>query len=88
MTWIEEGYRLLWTSVVPEQKEMRNAPSAMEHNAFVSCAVAEMLTASAVTLLPLKEKTMVVSPLGTVPKPHTKKYRLTVNLSKGSSSSM
>jgi hypothetical protein len=52
----------------------------MEHNSFVSGAVAEMLSAGAVTLLPLGQKPMVVSPLGVVPKPHTTKYRLTVNL--------
>ena len=80
MTWIEEGYILLWTAVAPEQKEMSNAPSAMEHNAFMSSAVADMLSAGAVTMLPLGQKPTVVSPLGVVPKPHTNKYRLTVDL--------
>jgi len=48
MTWIEEGYRLLMTTVVPERKEMCNTPSAIEHSAFVPGAVAEMLSANAV----------------------------------------
>ncbi len=52
MTWIEEGYRLLWKMVAPERKNVSNAPSAMEHTAFVSDAVAEMLCAGALTLLP------------------------------------
>jgi len=80
MTWIEEGYKLLWTVVAPERKEMPNAPSALEYSAFLPGAVAEMLSAGAVTLLQLGQKPTVVSPLGVVPKPHTSKYRLTVNL--------
>ena len=59
---------------------MSNAPSALEHHEFVSSAVAEMLTAHAVTLLPPGEKPMVVSPLGVVPKRGTAKFRLTVNM--------
>jgi len=39
-----------------------------------------MLSAGAVTLLPPGQKPTVVSPLGVVPKPHTSKFRLTVNL--------
>ena len=71
---------MLRTMITFERKEMPNAPSAMEHSGFVSGAVAEMLSAGAVTLLPLYKKPAVVSPLGVVPKPHTNKYRLTVNL--------
>jgi len=71
---------VLWTPVAPERKAMLNAPSALEHNTFLSRAVAEMLSAGALTLLPLGQKPTMVSPLGVVPKPHTSKYRLTVNL--------
>ncbi len=60
--------------------EFTNAPSAMEHNEFVSCAVAEMLAADVVTLLPPGEKPFLVSPLGVVPKRGTDKFRLTVNM--------
>jgi hypothetical protein len=67
MTWIEEVHRLLWTMVALKRKELSNDPSAMEHNAFASCAVAEMLSAGAVTLIPRGLKPMVVSPLGVVP---------------------
>ena len=47
----------------------------------MSCAVAEMLSAGAGTMLPLGQKPTEISPLGVVPKPHTNKYRLMVNLS-------
>ncbi len=81
MTWIEDGYLLLWTVVAPERKELSNAPSAMEHNAFMTTAVAEMLSAGVVTLLLRGQKPMaVMSPLGLVLEPHTNKYRPTVNL--------
>ena len=80
MDWIENGYRLLWTEVAPPVKELANAPSADEHRDFVSSAVAEMLAANAVTLLPPGEKPRVVSPLGVVPKHGTDKFRLTVNM--------
>jgi hypothetical protein len=51
MSWIEEGYRLLWTVSPPARREFANAPSALEHSDFVSGAVEEMLAADAVTLL-------------------------------------
>ena len=43
MQWIEHGYRLLWTVEALQSREMRNAPSALEHREFVSNAVAEMV---------------------------------------------
>ncbi len=67
MDWIENGYRLLWTESAPKIKELANAPSVNEHRDFVSSAVAEILAANAVTLLPPGEKPTVVSPLGVVP---------------------
>ncbi len=72
MNWIEEGYRLLWTVSPP--------PSALEHHEFGSGAVAEILAADVVTMLPPREKPWVVSPLGVVPKAKTGKFRLTVNM--------
>ena len=32
MQWIEYGYRLLWTYEAPQQRELRNAPSALKHH--------------------------------------------------------
>jgi hypothetical protein len=66
--------------VAPDRKELPNAPYAMKHSVFVSGTVAEMLSVGAVTLLPRGQKPLVVSPLGVVSKPHTNKYRLSVNL--------
>ena len=80
MNWIVEGYRLLWTVSPPPRREFANAPSTLEHREFVSGAVAGMLAADAVTLLPPGEKPWVVSPLGVVPKAKTGKFRLTVNM--------
>jgi hypothetical protein len=80
MNWTEEGYRLLWTVSPPPTRELANAPSALEYREFVSDAVAEMLAAYAVTLLPPGEKPWVVSPLGVVPKAKIGKFRLTVNM--------
>ena len=59
---------------------MTNALSVLEHREFVSGAVAEMLAADCVTLLPLGEKPWVVSPLGVVHKARTEKFRLTANM--------
>jgi hypothetical protein len=80
MNWIEEGYRLLWTVSPPPRREFANAPSALEHREIVSGAVAEMLAADDVTLLPPGEKPWVVSPLGVVPKAKIGKSKLTVNM--------
>ncbi len=64
MTWIEEGFRLLWTVSPPPRREFANAPSAMGHHEFVSGAGEEMLAADAVTMLPPGERPQVVSPSG------------------------
>ncbi len=43
-------------------------PSALEHEVFVTFAVATMLVVGAISVLPQGEKPEVVSPLGVVPK--------------------
>ncbi len=70
----------MWIVSPPPRMKFANAPSAMEHSEFVSCAVAEMLAADAVTLFPPGVKPIVVSPLGVVPKRGTDRFRLTVNM--------
>ena len=55
----------------PLTKEIANAQSALDHSDFVSAAVVEMVAVNVVTLLPLGEKPLVVSPLGVVPKPRS-----------------
>ncbi len=76
MQWIEHGYSLMWTSEAPQQRELKNAPSALEHHEFVTTAVAEMVAEKAITMLPPGEKPWVVSPLGVVPKKGADKFRL------------
>ena len=80
MDWIDNGYKLLWSSVAPAPKESKNSPSALSHEQFVSEAVAEMLLAGAVSQLPKGVRPTVVSPLGVVPKPRSDKFRLIVNM--------
>jgi len=64
----------------PLTKEMANALSELYRSDFVSAVVVEMAAANAITLLPLGEKPLVVSPLGVVPKPGTDKFMLTVDM--------
>ncbi len=71
---------MLWTVAPPLSRERANTQSALDHADFVSSAVAEMVAANAITLLPLGEKILVVNPLGVVQKPRTDKFRLTVNM--------
>ncbi len=71
---------MLLTVAPPLTKEMPNAQSALHHSDFVSAAVVEMVAVNAVTMLPLGEKSLVVSLLGVVPKPRTDKFRLAVNI--------
>ena len=78
MNWIKGGYRLLCTVSPPPRREFVNVFSALEHREFISGAVAEMLAADALTLLPPGEKPWVVNPLGVVPKARIEKFRLTV----------
>jgi hypothetical protein len=80
MDWVEHGYRMFWTVTSPLSRERANAHSALDHADFVSTAVAEMVAANDVTLLPLDEKPLVVNPLGVVPKPRTDELKLTVNM--------
>ena len=61
----------MWSDPVPARKEMDNAASSFEQHESASSVVFEMLAANSLTLLPLGEKPMVVSPLGLVPEPRT-----------------
>jgi hypothetical protein len=80
MNRIEEGYCFMWTVSPPSRREFANAPSALEYREVVSGAVAEMLFADVVTLLPPGEKPWVVRLMGVVPKAIIGKFRLTVNM--------
>jgi len=80
LAWIVNGYKLVWSLKAPERRVMDNAPSARDHNEFVSSAVAEMMAEGTVTRLPPGEKPSVVSLLGVVPKLRTDKSTLTINM--------
>ena len=68
MSWIDNGYELLWSDGAPARREVPNSPSALVHEKFVTPALAEMLEAGAISKLPVGFKPEVVSPLGVVPK--------------------
>ena len=80
LDWIRNGYPLLWAQAPPRFAEFENAPSASEHELFVSQSIQEMLEAGAITELPPGERPTVVSPLGVVPKPRSDKLRLIINM--------
>jgi hypothetical protein len=80
MGWIDKGYDLVWVTSPPIAKEMPNSKSALEHHDFVTNAIADMVEAGAASALPTGVIPTVVSPLGVVPKPHSDKLRLIVNM--------
>ena len=71
---------MVWNTVPPLPKETPNSESAFEHHEFVTKAISEMVIAGATSALPSGTTPTVVSPLGVVPKPHSDKLRLIVNM--------
>jgi hypothetical protein len=80
MDWIDNGYMPSWEIAAPAPIESPNTPSAFEHKKFVSGAIKEMVEAGALTRLPRGQRPTVVSPIGVVPKPHSDKFRLVINM--------
>jgi hypothetical protein len=80
MEWIDKGYDLVLVTSPPIGKEMPNSKSALEHYDFVTKAIANMVEVGAASALPTGVIPTVVSPLGVVPKPHSDKLRLIVNM--------
>ena len=78
--WIDNGYDLVCDLTPPVAKEMPNSKSTMEHHEFVTKAISEIVEAGAASALPTGDISTVVSPLGVVPKPHSDKLRLVVNM--------
>ena len=68
MSWIDNGYELLWFEGPPARREVSNSPSALAHESFVSPALSEMLEARTISKLPVGFRREVVSPLGVVSK--------------------
>ena len=64
----------------PIEKKMPNSKSTFEHHGFVSKAIADMVKVGAASALPSGVIPTLVSPLGVVPKPHSDKLRLIVNM--------
>ncbi len=78
--WIDNGYMLFWETAAPAAKESPSAPSAFEHKEFVSSAIKEMVEAGTLTRLLRGQRPTVVSPIGVVPKPHSDKFRVVMNI--------
>jgi hypothetical protein len=80
MGWIDKGYDLVWATTPSITREMPNSKSALENHEFVTKAISDMVGACAVSALPFGVIPTVVCPLGFVPKPHSEKLRLIVNM--------
>jgi len=80
MSSIDNWYDLVWDTTPPSPRELRNSKSSLDNQEFVTKVVSEMLVAGAVTTLPSGVLPTVISPLGVVPKPNSKKLRLVVNM--------
>jgi hypothetical protein len=59
---------------------MLNSKSSLEHHDFVTKAISERVEAGAASVLPIGVIPTVMSQLGVVPKPHSGKLRLIVNM--------
>ena len=81
MSWIVNGYELLWSAGAPACREVPNSPSALAHEGFVSSALAEMLEDGAISKLAVGYRPEVVSPLGVVSKGKEGKFRLIISMS-------
>ena len=77
---IDKGYDLVWVTTSPIAREMPSSKSPLENYEFVTKAISDMVEAGAAAALPFGVIPTVVSPLGVVPKPHSEKLRLIVNM--------
>jgi len=68
MSWIDNGYELLWSEGAPVGREVTSSPSALAHESFISPTLAEILEPGAISKLPVGFMPEGVSPLGVVPK--------------------
>jgi hypothetical protein len=80
MKWIDHGYDLVWDKSPPIARETRNFKSSLDNHVFVTTTITKMMEAGAVSVLPPGVTPTVVSSLGVVPKPHSDKFRLIVNM--------
>ena len=80
MGWIDKGYDPVWVTSPPIAREMPNSKSTFENHEFVTKAISDMVKVGAASALPSGVIPTVMSPLGVVPKPHSEKLRLIVNM--------
>ncbi len=73
-------YDLVWVTTPPFAREMPNFLSALENHKLVTKAISEMVEAGTASALPTGVIPTVVSPLCVVPKPHSEKLRLVINM--------
>ena len=70
----------MWDTIPPVAREMPSSKSTLEQHEFVNKPIFEMVEAGAASALSTGGIPTVVSPLGVVPKPHSDKLRLIVNM--------
>jgi hypothetical protein len=80
MSWIENGYDLVWDTTPPIPKELKKSKSSLDNQKIVTKGVSDMLETGAVSALPSGVLPTVISPLGVVPKSNSEKLRLVVNM--------
>ena len=80
MGWIHTSYDLVLITSPPIAREMPNSKSALENHEFITKAISDMIEAGATSALPTGVIRMTVIHFGVVPKPHSKKFRLVINM--------
>ena len=70
----------MWDKLPPTAREMRNSTSSLDNHDLVTIAVAEMMKACSVSVLPSGALPTMIGPLGVIPKPISDKLRLVVNM--------
>lgn len=80
ITWLSVGYQLEWAipGVKPSRRLFTNHASAHEHADFVTTAVHDLIGTGAAVAS--QQRPTVVSPLGVVPKPNGRGFRLILDL--------
>jgi hypothetical protein len=70
----------VWNTTPPVARDMLNSKSTLDNEEFVTKAIMEMVEAGAASALLACVIPKIVSPLGVVPKPNSRKMRLVVNM--------
>ena len=81
LNWIAHGASIPWRSFPPAPRAMKNSVSVVKYRKFVNEAVAQVLSAGAIPQI--RQRPMVVSPLGVIAKINSDKLKLIVNMRYG-----